>query len=193
MIICLALVPTLFSAQIKFAEDAGCDTCYYSLEDAMANKDQVICLDLTKSRLKDFPIEVLEFKNLEVLLLNRNKITMIPQSISQLQSLRVLAIYRNRIEDMSPLCNLPNLEQLDISDNFIEAIPDDINKLKSLKKLYLGMNVIGHFPATLGMLENLEYLDLTENEMNRAEQDYVRNLLPKTDIDFSPPCYCNFD
>lgn len=183
----------LVSAQVRSGEDAGCETCFTSLEEALLQADKVECLDLTKSKLKEFPASITQFKNLRVLILNRNKITTIPNSISQLQKLETLSIFRNKIGDMSPLNDLVNLKFLDISDNYIESIPDGINKIKSLEKLYMGMNVIGYFSPDLGKLENLKFLDLTENEMNRAEQDGVRNLLPNTDIDFSPPCFCNFD
>ena len=62
------------------------DTCYIytTIEKASKTPDAVYVLDLTKSKLKAFPLEILKFKNLNILKLGKNKIASVPEGISQI-------------------------------------------------------------------------------------------------------------
>ena len=152
-------------SQKSNTEKYGVDKCYTSIEDALAEKDKVECLDLTRQKLKSFPTEILEFKNLKVLILSKNKIEELPAEIGQLDSLHTLVAYRNGITDIRFLAGAPQLKHVDLSDNFIEEIPDEIEQCSSLEYLNLNMNVLAKTSASLGYLPNLKVLDVTENEM----------------------------
>jgi Leucine-rich repeat (LRR) protein len=82
------------------------------------------------------------------------------------------------------------MKSVDLSDNFLDRIPENINQLKSLKILILWDNPISVYPNSLGLLEELEILDLLNNQMNSDTQTRLNNILPQTRIIMSPPCRC---
>src|SRR5690554_4390223 len=75
---------------------------FQSLEEAMKNPEKVINLDLSRERLKEFPMELLNFPNLENLDLSNNRISLIPAEIGDLKNLQVLDLSRNRFNILPP-------------------------------------------------------------------------------------------
>ncbi len=167
---------------------------YTNLEEALLNPKLVYRLDLTKKKYKVFPEEIFLLVNLNELILDRNKLQEIPDRIAGMKYLQRLSVSRNELEEFNPkICNLVSLKELDLSDNYIEEIPDEIEKLVSLEKLILWSNMLSYFPSSLSTLENLKELDLLHNEMNKEEQNRIKDLVPNTLIHLSVPCICNFD
>lgn len=164
------------------------------LATCLANPDSVYILDLSHSRLKAFPEEVLLLPNLQILRLNRNKIDSIPDRIAELKYLQVIELERNRIETIPlGLCRIDSLREIYLGDNEIVRIPDEIGDLTALEVLSLWSNIVGYYPTNLNELSRLRLLDLLNIEMNAEEQGRVRDMLPHTSITFSPPCDCEFE
>ncbi len=137
---------------------------YTSLEDAIANPEQVEVLILNDIGLTSFPSQVYEFKNLSYLELSNNNIITIPDSIGLLSK----------------------LFYLDLSGNKINKIPDNFSKLTKLRSFYLDygtatnlgqdfkilsdlplLSVLGisstnlrSLPATIGLLKNIKHFEL---------------------------------
>lgn len=96
---------------------------YFNLEEAFKNKDNVYYLDLRGYGLKDFPMVILEFKNLTVLRLD------------------------SKIEIIDTVSNAKLYKTLEYIDgtysydaerfNFIDHIPCEVCSLKNLKLLEL--------------------------------------------------------
>ncbi|XP_057642708.1 leucine-rich repeat-containing protein 63 [Chionomys nivalis] len=108
---------------------------------------QLIYLNLSFNDLSQFPMEILQLKNLQVLKLRNNPIREIPFQIQQLKYLRNFSIAFNLIKELPVgLFNLLYLEELDISYNEIYNIPNEIQRLRSLEKLNVDGNYMTSFP-----------------------------------------------
>ena len=151
--------PRLSCAQIYSIEQLDTMQVFHSIEKALEAPELVIRLDLTRKRLKSFPEEILQFSNLQELVLNRNKLDSIPKSITQLKHLNILRANRNEIDSFPDyLCKLNKLVILDLSNNYIKSIPDDVYKLKNLEEFIMWSNLIAIFPQSLSRLEKLRVL-----------------------------------
>lgn len=59
-----------------------------------------------------------------------------------------------------------------------------------LEHLDLWSNNLSYFPAEMNALSRLKVLDLRGINLNREEQDYIKNLVPNTKVHLSPSCDC---
>jgi hypothetical protein len=75
--------------------------------------------DYSNKELKDFPVEILRFKNLTELDLSGNELTTLPKSIKKLSRLKILRINGNKIY----------------------SLPDELHRLKFLKEIYLDREI----------------------------------------------------
>lgn len=182
------------SAQWLTPEALDTMVVHTDLAECLANPDSVYILDLSHTKLRDFPQEVFLLPNLQILKLNRNKIDSIPDRIEELKYLQVLSMERNRIETIPiGLCRIDSLREIRLGDNEIIRIPDEIGELEALEVLSLWSNIVGYYPNSMVDLHRLQKLDLLNIEMNAEEQGRVREMLPQTSITFSPPCDCIFE
>lgn len=166
-------------------------TAYTNLQEALKNPELVIKLELRKKKLKEFPMEILKFPNLQYLDLSKNDIKEIPAEIGQLKNLQYFAISKNGLESLPPqIGELTNLYFLNANQNDLSTLPPQIGKLVKLKKLDLWSNNIDKYPSEIKNLTSLRILDLRVILIPDEEQDRVQNLLPHTKIYFSPYCKC---
>jgi len=135
---------------------------FTTLDEAMAAPEAVYRLDLSGQKLKEFPLEILFFRNLQELNLSNNKIEVLPPEINTLQNLQVLNLYRNRIV----------------------LLPDQIGDLANLRELYLNRNRMMYFPIGIVGLQRLEYLDVSQNLLNLSEIEFLQNRLPNTQLQY---------
>lgn len=119
---------------------------YYSLESAIKSPKEVYKLDQMFKGLKEFPVQILEFTNIEDLVLRGNNIKSIPREIKALKNLKNLSLGQNPIQNVDTLFSsikeLNNLEELDLEMTGIKSIPNSILELKKLKILFLWNNPI---------------------------------------------------
>ncbi|PBJ11407.1 leucine-rich repeat domain-containing protein [Flavobacterium sp. ACN6] len=73
---------------------------FYDLEEAKIKPELVVELDLSQTNLKEFPPEILKFKNLKFLTLSKNEIAEIPNEINKLQLLIGIDLSNNPISDI---------------------------------------------------------------------------------------------
>lgn len=164
---------------------------YTNLNEALKNPDSVIKLVLKKKKLKEFPVEISQFKNLQYLDVSGNKIKEIPPTIGQLSQLQFLNISKNKIEYFpSNISELKNLKWLIAHKNEITAISADFTNLEKLEYADFWLNNISYFPNELSNLKYLRVLDLRGILINLENQKRIASLLPYTKIYFSPPCKC---
>lgn len=140
-------------------------TCY-SIEEALQNKDSVTNLILKKQKLQKFPLEILNFKNLERLDISRNYIKELPTEISQLK----------------------RLHYLNAAQNLLSSLPAEMSSMV-LDTLILWDNSIREFDESFKNL-NLKYLDLRAIQMTRSEQKRIKQIFPNTRIRKDHPCNC---
>ena len=177
----------------QILSDEELDTCYIykTIEKASKNPDAVYVLDLTKSKLKTFPLEVLKFKNLNILKLGKNKISFVPQGISQLLFLQEIDLGKNKLDAFpGGLVELVNLRKLVLNQNYIEAIPYMIKNLQKLEYLDMRSNNLNSFPESLNELKKLQEFDLRVIQFTKDEKERITTLLPDTKIHFSSSCNC---
>lgn len=166
-------------------------TAYTDINEALKHPEQVIKLELRRKKLKKFPIEILQFTNLQYLDLSKNSIKELPTEIQQLKDLQYLAISKNGLEELTPqIGELKNLYYLNLNQNDLSTLPKEIGKLERLRSLDLWSNNIDKFPDEIKDLKNLKILDLRVILIPDAEQYHLKSLLPGAKIHFSPYCKC---
>lgn len=195
IILVLALRVTL-SAQSRPSDlldsmSLALHTEYTSLEEALKNPHDIIKLNLRKQKLKQFPIEILELKNLQYLDISRNSIKELPDSIVNLKNLQYLIASRTGLERLPVnIGQLKNLRHLNVNQNEIEILPFSFGDLENLEVADLWSNNLDYFPESMVKLKNLKWMDLRNILIPQQHQDNIQNMLPNTIINFSPACNC---
>lgn len=190
VLIIFFLLPVLLSAQTDTIERPR---VYANLARALAEADEVKILKLSRKKLKKFPEEILQFKNLEKLDLSGNKIKVLPPQINQLKNLKEIDLSRNKLKKLpKEIGELHNLEKLVLNRNPIDSLPDEISKLENLQVLDMWSTELAILPESIKKLDNLKLVELRGILFNREQQDYMNSLLPDAIINFSPPCNCKF-
>lgn len=106
---------------------------FTDLQQAKANPEKVLYLDLSLKKNKTFPPEILAFKNVERLYLSYNYWPSIPEEIGTLANVKILDLSGNYYMNYLPkegLSKLTRLELLIIKDNKLAA--GEIDKIKKL-------------------------------------------------------------
>lgn len=129
---------------------------FTSLENAVANKNQVYKLNLSNQKLKEFPKEILLFENLQELNLGKNQIREIPAEINRLK----------------------NLQVLNLSKNKIKKLPQTFGDLKELHTLYLSKNRLIYFPNEMRGLDKLKLIDVSKNHLTHDEIVFIKKIVP---------------
>ena len=122
-------------------------------------------LDLTSVGLTDiYGIE--EFTNLYILRLGYNNIIDI-EPLKNLICLEHLDLDNNNIENVEALSSLINLDILYLSFNKIKNI-DSLKNLKNLTQLTINDNKIKDITPLKYLVDNIEYLDVYNIEIDRS-------------------------
>ncbi len=164
---------------------------YTSIEEALKNPEKVIKLELRRSKLKVFPKEILQFKNLQYLDLTKNSIKEIPAEIGELKDLQYFSISKNDLTELpKEIGELTNLYYLNVNQNNLTFLPFQIGFLDKLRNLDLWSNNLDKFPDEMKNMKSLQIMDLRVIMIPDAEQHRLQELLPNTIINFSPYCNC---
>ena len=187
------LHPTLyFSQQLSNSE---LDTCkvYQSLTEALKSPENVYILDLSRKKIKVFPVEILTLKNLQKLNLFKNKLDSIPANIHHLKFLRFLNIGKNKLSTFPDgITKLENLKSLILNQNEITSIPDNIDGLYNLEYLDMWSNNLTFISDNIKFLTQLKELDLRVIIFSNDEKDRIKSLLPGAKVYFSNSCNCGY-
>lgn len=127
------------------------------------NNAQII-LDLSHQNLNKFPMRALD-PEIEILILDNNRITKLPSWIGQLKKLKVLSLRNNSFKELDYWINsCENLEQLYLSGN---KELSDISSLFSTSKLKI-IDVIdtkiNSVPSCVRLMDDLFYFKYTKKE-----------------------------
>ena len=113
------------------------------------------------------PVEINTLKNLKVLDLGENSISVLPKNFTDLNNLTELYLDHEKnielAEDFEVLSKLRNLRILHLEGNNISALPGNFNKLDQIEQLYLNDNQLNSIPFKIKGLKNLKYLDMHNN------------------------------
>ncbi len=200
MRICTYILLLVFTATIANAQHDLLDSVtlatyqeYTDLDEAMKNPADVVKLNLKRKKLKGFPKEVLEMKNLQYLDVSKNNIKELPDSIVTLNKLQYLLVSRTGLERLPVnIGRLKNLKHLNVNQNEISVLPYSIGDLENLEVADLWSNNLDYFPESMAKLKNLKWMDLRNILIPQEHQDNIQAMLPETVIHFSPPCQCSW-
>jgi Leucine-rich repeat (LRR) protein len=166
---------------------------YTDLKVALENPDAVIKLVLKKKKFKEFPQEILKFKNLQYLDLSKNQIKELPDSLVTLKQLQYLIVSNTGLERLpGNIGRMKQLRHLNVNQNEIQMLPYSFGFLENLEYADLWSNNLDVFPETLSNLKKLKVMDLRNILIPQAHQDRISDYLPNTLIHFSPPCNCSW-
>lgn len=184
-------LPFFISAQLLDTAALMAQPIYDDLNEALQNPDKVYRLDLSRKKLKTFPMEILKFKNLQELNMSKNKLDSLPEKIGTLTNLQMLNVSGNKLLYLpDSIGELKNLKKLVGSRNSLLALPKRIGDCENLEILDLWENDLSGFPEELHKLKKLRWMDLRVIMIDDNQQERIRQLLPKTKIFFSPSCHC---
>src|ERR1700751_1624089 len=164
---------------------------YIDLEEALKHPEMVIRLELRKKKLKEFPKEVFQFKNLQYLDISKNQIKELPDSIYLLTQLQYLDVSRNKLGTLpKEIGKMSNLAYLHATNNNLIGLPPQIGNLERLRVIDLWSNDLSEFPESLSKLKELTVLDIRAIMINVDEIRQLKKWLPNVEIKYDPPCNC---
>ncbi|KAL2913442.1 U1 snRNP protein [Polyrhizophydium stewartii] len=160
-----------------------------SLPDSICELRSLRRLQLDNNLLSSLPDNIGDMQALAVLELNSNSIAELPASAARLTQLTVLTLERNNLTAFpDQIAHMTRLVKLNLSGNFIGDVPEWIGGLTMLTMLcvvqslvlvqagthgsadgesdagrHLGKNRIARLPASIGALQRLTTLQLSQN------------------------------
>ncbi|KAI9299574.1 hypothetical protein BJ944DRAFT_253740 [Cunninghamella echinulata] len=112
------------------------------------------------NQLESVPETIGQLKQLEVLILAKNRLQNLPDSIQYLTRLIELDVSHNQLKEIKSLGNFASLSTLLMSNNLLESLPSDINGMKQITTIDLSNNPLKVLPAEIIRLSHLRRLKL---------------------------------
>lgn len=159
------------------------------------NTLQVKEIILTGNNFTEFPAEVLNMSQLEVLLIGHNPVSKLPDNLGSLKNLKRLSINATLIKEFpSDLSALENLESIGLDHNDFKIVPEPILTIPNLKRLKLNNNDLTALKFIDRRLEGIESIYLYSNQIKQIDCE-VENLVNlkellifDNEIDSIPDC-----
>lgn len=181
----------LFSQNLLDSLSLDTTQAVTSLAEAMKAPEKVVKLDLHRQKLKIFPPEILQMKNLQWLDISKNKIDSLPEKIGELTSLQYLNVSKNKLIYLpKKIGELTHIKKLNASQNKITGIPVTVGGMKELRILDMWDNELSYFPESLTDLKNLRVIDLRNILIDNEVQKHLTEILPNVKIFFDQGCNC---
>ncbi|NXQ82342.1 LRC40 protein, partial [Nyctibius grandis] len=168
-------IPTSFALLINLVRlNLACNELKNLPADISAMKS-LKQLDCTKNYLETVPSQLATMASLEQLYLRKNKLRSLPEFPS-CKLLKELHAGENQIEILNAenLKHLNSLSVLELRDNKIKSVPDEITLLQKLERLDLTNNDISRLPYALGNLPQLKFLALEGNPLRTIRRDLLQ-------------------
>ena len=148
-------------------------TCFSSI------KSFIFC----GSNLTHIPKDIIKFKNLNILILDNNKLKEVPD-LSELSELTVFSAQGNGMYKFPPICNCTKLQVVNLENNNVKCVPETITKLTLLYYLDIHNNQIDRLPYNIGNLSKLKTLNVSHNSLIKLPHS-IGKLLLLTDLNIS--------
>ncbi len=137
-------------------------------------------------KIKALPEEICRLKNLQTLTLKDNIIEQLPDCFGSLSKLQKLDLRDNLLDTFpASFTQLKNLKWLDLKANDFSELPTDFQKLTALKEVNLAMNGKMSYDVEkekLKKMQQLEFIDLSYNNITKAQITPLREALPNCKV-----------
>ncbi|XP_017705461.1 PREDICTED: leucine-rich repeat-containing protein 40 isoform X3 [Rhinopithecus bieti] len=169
----LTTVPASFSSLSSLVRLNLSGNQLKSLPEEINRMKRLKHLDCNSNLLETIPPELAGMESLELLYLRRNKLRFLPEFPS-CSLLKELHVGENQIEmlEAEHLKHLNSILVLDLRDNKLKSVPDEITLLQSLERLDLSNNDISSLPYSLGNL-HLKFLALEGNPLRTIRREII--------------------
>ncbi|XP_010556337.1 PREDICTED: plant intracellular Ras-group-related LRR protein 3 [Tarenaya hassleriana] len=158
------------------------------IPDAISGLQKLEELDVSSNIMQSLPDSIGLLLNLRFLNVSGNKLTSLPESVAQCRSLVQLDASFNNLTSLPANIGygLLSLERLSVQLNKLRYLPVSICEMRSLRYLDAHMNEIHGLPHAVGMLINLEVLNLSSNFSDLTElPDTISDLANLRELDLS--------
>jgi Leucine-rich repeat (LRR) protein len=143
-------------------------------------------LELEKTKLDSFPMEIAYLGRLQHCILRNNDATekfRLPESFGYLNKLKSLEITDSPLDTLpDTFTALEGLESLAIQGCGLDCLPKEIGKMKKLESLTLTNNALTEIPNSISYCRNLEYLSFRDNQLTKLTEN-VSNLTKLSTLD----------
>lgn len=158
---------------------------YKDIEQAIAEKDKVLSMDVAHQQLTKLPDALKGLTKIVSISLLGNKFTSFPVVITKLKTLDEISLSSNELTYVTPeIGKLSNLRILIINFNKIEELPKEIGNLRELLYLEIGNNQLTTLPEEIKNLTKLQELHIDGNKLSEDEKVRIRKLLPNCVVHF---------
>lgn len=155
-----------FAPPVRADDEIKTAPWFTSLAEALRTPDEVLKLDLSGQGLVALPPELLQLRQLRLLLLNDNALTELPADLGLLSRLSELELNQNAFAVFPrTILDLAALNELELSGNRLSELPPDLDRLAQLTELELIGNQLADLPAAVARLPHLEELKLDRNRL----------------------------
>ncbi|KAL4158859.1 hypothetical protein PRNP1_004633 [Phytophthora ramorum] len=132
---------------------------------------------LNDNRLVEVPKSIEKCGSLTLLDLSNNQLTSLGDEVPALTSLQKMVLHHNDLRALpEAIGSLSNLQELDAAHNRLMTLPESIGALVNLEKLLLFSNHLRQLPIEFGALSQLRHLDLDQNPKLINLEDFFRHL-----------------
>lgn len=184
--ICLiGIGPTLAQGDLLSDRKLKRQSAFTSIEEAMTKPDEVYKLKLggEGKSLKEIPVEVFQFKNLQELDLSSNRISLLPDGLFKLTNLQKLDLSFNQISEIpAGIKQLTNLKVLLCKGCRLVSLPSELGQLQNLEELDLFANHIKSFPPEMAKMAKLQKINLFRNGIAPEEFQKIKAMFPNAEF-----------
>lgn len=142
-------------------------------------------LDIGDSDDLKIPKNICQLIALKSLWISHSELKEIPESIKHFPKLNQLYLGSNRISQIEfSQGDLPELVSLFLNYNALKEFPLSLQHLKNLKRVNLNNNRHMKIPKNMAIFKHLDVLSLIKCDISKADQEYLKKVLPNTTLNF---------